>query len=190
MDATPTLAIPYADINDDADAAELTDAMASRIEEILLDFSPSRLAASDPGKLLVVSGTGRSAFVAMSGDAVIGATGAVQIQAKKIVRTMIDDFAISAGQLDAGSVTRSKLSAFFKTLRTSVNVPNGYQERTVNWPVAFGDTNYTMTYSLRVGGAALPAAIVSKGANGFTVGISNFSGGTLDVTIEAIGIAD
>ena len=150
MDATPTLEIPYAEINDPADAAELTEAMSTRIETILKDYSPSRLAASDPGKLLVVSGTGRSAFVAMSGDISIGASGATQIGNKKVVRANVDDFAIGAGQLDADSVTRSKFAdSSFQTKRafTDAIAPNGFDVQDIVWDTPFADTNYTFSLS-------------------------------------------
>lgn len=128
MAKTTNFEWPVPDGVDNVDVPGDVLALGNAIDAELKGFDVAELGsagAGDSGKLLIVQGTGAAAWKAMSGDATIGATGALSIGNLKVLTAMLAEQAITAakiallaveeGHLKDESVAANKIKTFAVT---------------------------------------------------------------------------
>jgi hypothetical protein len=75
----------------------------------LQNIAPKQIVGGSAGKLLIVDGTGATAFAAMKGDATLAADGTLTIGKEKVTNEKVGKKAIRGENLDDGSVGTSHL---------------------------------------------------------------------------------
>lgn len=161
--ATPTFAWPYPLGTDDSNGPADIQDLALAIENFLKP-------AAGGGKLLIVDGTGKASWLAMTGDATITNAGNLQIAAGAVVNA---DVATAA----AIAVTKIANGATAQVLMTNGTTPT--------WQSVSGDITISATGVMSIGAAKVTSSMIVDGtivaadiAAGAAIALSQLASGT------------
>ena len=196
MPTTPSHALRYPQGSDNPNIPLHFQNLATDVETALDDIAPDQIRNGSPGQIIVCNSSGVPQYRALSGDATLSDSGAIEIADGAVGTNELASAAVTGQNIDNKTIGRSKLTdATLQTKRvnTGMIAPGGVDLRDLVWPVPFADPAYNVALSARSADVDVDRLrIVTQDASYITVIVTAGAGvgQTGYVEIQAIAIHD